>query len=338
MAELVARGARVDANVAHGTALSWAVCADQVDAAAWLLDRGADPDLRHDFGGGEDGGAATALHLAARYGCVRTLRLLVARGADRELRDGVRNATPLDWARRAEGEPSAATSTVAVARAILENLAPGPTPDTLSPNPFVDSAHPAIVAFAEQHAGHLPPREAAVVLYGLVRERLRYNPWRVRFRPEDYRASDVLARDPAEGGHCIDKALLLAAACRALGIPSRLHFANVRNHIGTAELERKLGTDLLVFHGYTELWLGGRWVAATPAFNLELCRHLGVAPMEFDGENDSIFQEYDAQGGQFMEYVEDHGSHVGVPFDAMLAQWRLHYPSLVAGGWPERGG
>jgi transglutaminase-like putative cysteine protease len=210
-------------------------------------------------------------------------------------------------------------------------------PRTLRPNAFVDSDHPAIVAYATAIGGGLPARAAAVALYSDVRDRLRYNPWRVGLQPADYTASGVLTRDPTEGAHCIDKANLLAAACRALGIPSRLHFANVRNHVGTAELERHLGTDLLVFHGYAELWLGGRWVAATPAFNRELCEHLGVAPLEFDGENDSIFQAFDSSGARFMEYVEDHGSHADIPFEKMLAQWRLHYPRIMAtGAWPMR--
>lgn len=198
----------------------------------------------------------------------------------------------------------------------------------LTPNRHVDCDHPAVRAFAEDTAGGLPPREAAVALYGVVRERLRYNPWRVRFTEDDYRASSVLLRDPDEGGHCIDKALLLAAAARALGIPTRMHYANVRNHVGTAKLQEALGTDLLVFHGYTELHLGGRWVAATPAFNAALCARMGVAPLEFDGEHDSIFQEHDG-GGRFMEYVTDHGSHPGVPFAHMIREWERHYPHLA---------
>jgi transglutaminase-like putative cysteine protease len=120
---------------------------------------------------------------------------------------------------------------------------------------------------------------------------------------------------------------------RARGIPSRLHFANVRNHVGTARLEKMLGTDLLVYHGYTELWLGGRWVAATPAFNRQLCERLGVAPLTFDGVNDSVFQAYDREAGRFMEYVTDHGTHPGIPFEAMIAEWRVHY-RLRDGEWP----
>lgn len=207
----------------------------------------------------------------------------------------------------------------------------------LAPNRYVDSDHPDIVAFAHAVGGEGEDREIAVRLYDRVRDGLRYTPWNVSLDPSGYLASEVLGRDYATGGHCIDKALLLAALARARGIASRLHFANVRNHVGTASLEQRLGTDLLVYHGYTELWLGGRWVAATPAFNRELCEHLGVEPLVFDGVNDSIFQAYDRKAGQFMEYVDDHGSHAGIPFDAMVEAWRTHYRLTADGQWPGRG-
>ena len=207
------------------------------------------------------------------------------------------------------------------------NAPPDIDPATTVPNRFVDSDHPAVIAFAMDHGRGLPAREAAIALYYAVRDGWRYNPYDVALTPDGYTASGVLGRDPAQG-HCIDKALLLAAAGRALGIPTRLHFANVRNHVGTEKLEAKLGTDLLVYHGYTELHLGGRWVAATPAFNRGLCERVGVEPLEFDGVNDSIFQAYDRKAGAFMEYVTDHGVHADIPFDAMIAEWRVHYAHM----------
>lgn len=200
----------------------------------------------------------------------------------------------------------------------------------LESNRFCDSEHAAVIAYARQHAGpEADPVASAVHLYYAVRDGFRYNPWNVSLEPADFAASAMLGRDPERGGHCIDKANLLAACARVLGIPSRLHFANVRNHIGTEELERKLGTDLLVFHGYVELHLNGHWVAATPAFNKELCAYLGVAPLEFDGRQDSIFQQYDATGGRFMEYVHDYGDFAEIPFDLMIAQWRRFYPGFM---------
>ena len=205
----------------------------------------------------------------------------------------------------------------------------------LRPNPYVDCDHPQVVAYAQTHGRGAGEREIAVALYYAIRDGFRYSPWNVRFEPEAFTASSVLRRGPSEGAHCVDKANLLAASARVHGIPSRLHFANVRNHIGTATLEQRLGTDLLVYHGYCELFLAGRWVAATPAFNAELCVRLGVAPLEFDGREDSVFQEYEGGARRFMEYVEDHGHHPDIPFEAMLAAWRRHYPAIAASDrWP----
>ena len=80
------------------------------------------------------------------------------------------------------------------------------------------------------------------------------------------------------------------------GIPARLGFADVRNHLASEKLLARLGTDLFVFHGFTEFWLAGRWVKATPAFNIELCERFGVRPLEFDGRSDALFHEYSADG------------------------------------------
>ena len=98
MASLVDLGADVNANAFRGTALLWACYADKVDAARWLLDHGADPDLRHDWGGEGHGVAAVAMHLAAQHNCVGCVRLLLDRGADPGIVDGAHGGTPAGWA------------------------------------------------------------------------------------------------------------------------------------------------------------------------------------------------------------------------------------------------
>jgi transglutaminase-like putative cysteine protease len=203
----------------------------------------------------------------------------------------------------------------------------------LTANRFVDSEHPLVSAYAQRYRA-ADEVTTAVALYYAVRDGFRYNPYDVSLNAEDFRASETVQRSPERGGHCIDKALLLAGCARALGIPSRLHFANVRNHIGTAKLEAQLGTDLLVFHGYTELFLEGRWVAATPAFNKELCERLDVPALEWDGRSDAIFQPFSSDGTRFMEYVHDYGSFAGVPFELMVSEWKKHYPTIRNGEWP----
>jgi ankyrin repeat protein len=108
MGELVALGAEVNANAYRGTPLLWAVCMNRVEAATWLLDHGADPDLRHDFGGASHGKGAVAMHLAAQYGCIECLQLLLDRGADAGIEDAAYHATPLGWAEHAGAAGAAA--------------------------------------------------------------------------------------------------------------------------------------------------------------------------------------------------------------------------------------
>src|SRR5437868_15529943 len=144
---------------------------------------------------------------------------------------------------------------------------------------FIDSAHRDVVAFSRRHAKGATERERAVSLYYAVRDEVRYNPFQNFTLDESYRASVCLERGE---GWCVPKAALLAACARAAGIPARVGFADVKNHLTTPQLTSKMGTDLFAYHGYTELHLDDKWVKATPAFNLSLCKRFRVKPLEFD--------------------------------------------------------
>lgn len=200
----------------------------------------------------------------------------------------------------------------------------------LRPGTFIDSDHPRVVEFSQRVAGGTPgDREKAVALYYAVRDEFRYDPYRIDLNPEAMKASALLARGY---GFCIAKAVLLAAACRALGIPARLGFADVRNHLTTARLRRSMGTDVFVYHGFAELRLQGRWVKATPAFNRALCERFGVTPLEFDGVLDSVFQPFDSDGQQYMEYLRDHGRHADLPLEDLRRAFEEAYPRLMSDG------
>lgn len=200
----------------------------------------------------------------------------------------------------------------------------------LRPTEFLDSDSPAVIRFAEQCvSGASSDRERAALLYYAVRDGFHYDPYLLDLRREGLRASSLLARDR---GYCVEKAVLLAASARAIGIPSRLSFYIVRNHLATGRLEQLLKTDYLVFHGAAELLIDGEWQKATPAFNKKLCDLLGVAPLEFDGSGDSIFQEFDHAGGRFMEYVHDYGAFPDLPYETYLEELRKHYPHVFENG------
>lgn len=196
----------------------------------------------------------------------------------------------------------------------------------LSPGRYVDSDHPEVIAFARRHVKGATDVERAVSLYYAVRDAIRYNPFLDFTSDASFRGSVCLQTGE---GFCIGKAALLAACARAVGIPARVGFADVKNHLTTPRLaERMGGTDLFVYHGYTELWLEGKWVKATPAFNLELCRKFRVKPLEFDGRHDSIFHPFDADERRHMEYLRDRGTHADVPVDEIQRVFREAYPGL----------
>ncbi|HPU87326.1 MAG TPA: transglutaminase family protein [Spirochaetota bacterium] len=196
-----------------------------------------------------------------------------------------------------------------------------------SPTWFIESAHPAVVAFARDAAGDGDATARAVRLYYAVRDGIAYNPYRYTFERGPYRASAVLA---AREGFCVQKSILLAAAARAIGIPCRVGYANVINHLSTKRMRELLRTDLFVFHGYNEFHLGGRWVKATPAFDAALCQRFGLRPLEFTGAEDSIFHPYDLAGRRHMEYVHDYGTFADFPFETMVRESLRHYPHIEA--------
>jgi transglutaminase-like putative cysteine protease len=194
----------------------------------------------------------------------------------------------------------------------------------LKPGRFIDSSHPAVVAFAEKHAVGDGEREKAVALYYAIRDGIRYNPFQNFTLDDTYRGSACLQTGV---GWCVPKAALLAACARAVGIPARVGFADVKNHLTSPELTAKMGTDLFVFHGYTELLLDGNWVKATPAFNLSLCTRFRVKPLEFDGRTDSIFHPFDEDERRHMEYVHDRGTFADVPVAEIKRVFAETYPS-----------
>lgn len=196
------------------------------------------------------------------------------------------------------------------------------------PARFVDSDDPDVCAFARTTVREGDDDVAqAQRLYNAVRDDVRYDPYMVGREPSYFRASDCLRR---KRGFCIPKAALLAAAARAVGIPARVGFANVRNHLSSPRLSALIGGNLYRWHSFAELLLDGRWVKATPAFDRALCERFGVWVLEFDGYTDSLFQEYTAAGDRHMEYVENLGTFADVPYDTIVAAFARHHPRWLA--------
>lgn len=192
---------------------------------------------------------------------------------------------------------------------------------------YIESEHERIVQFAQDRTrGAGSDIGRAVRLFYAVRDEFRYNPYCYTFEKEKYRASHTLQ---AGEGFCIQKAILMAAAARAVKIPCRVGYANVINHLSSKKITEMLRTDLFVFHGYNVLFLNGRWVKATPVFDKALCEKRGLKPLDFDGVEDSVFHPYDLEGKRHMEYVHDYGAFDDFPYDMMLQESIRYYPHIA---------
>jgi transglutaminase-like putative cysteine protease len=201
----------------------------------------------------------------------------------------------------------------------------------LAATPTIEAHHPEVKAFAARHAaGGGNDAAKAVRLYYAVRDGIRYDPYTCVMTVDGLKASQTLA---ARRAWCVPKAILLAACCRSLGIPARLGYADVRNHLSTARMRQNMQTDVFYWHGYTSIHLDGTWVKATPAFNVELCRKFRLLPLEFDGHTDSLFHPFDEVGNRHMEYLNYRGEYEDTPIDAIVATFmKLYADSDLTGG------
>ncbi len=207
--------------------------------------------------------------------------------------------------------------------------------DYLQAGEFIDSDNERVRRFAVESGGDAEDAvTTAVKLYYAVRDGIIYDPYYIGRDPRYFRASACLQ---AGRGFCQPKSALLAACARVMGIPARLGFVDVRNHLTTARLDALVGGDVYVWHSYTELYLEERWVKVTPAFNLSMCKRFDVHPLEFDGRSDSQFQEFDCQGNRHMEYVRQRGHFIDLPYEQIIDAFLVHHPRWLVARDKEQG-
>ena len=199
-------------------------------------------------------------------------------------------------------------------------------PAWLAPTWFIDSDSDEVAEFAATArataADDNDHTDVAVALFYAVRDGFRYDPYVRAEGPEDYRASSVAG---TAANWCTPKSVLLTAAARHCGIPARLGFTDVRNHLSSEKLAAKMGTDLFIWHGYTEFLLDGTWRKASSAFNIEMCERFGVKALDFDGTTDSLMHPFDEAGARHMEYVNQRGSFNDLPLDEIQADFDRVY-------------
>ncbi|MET9295709.1 transglutaminase-like domain-containing protein [Streptomyces sp. NPDC003077] len=174
----------------------------------------------------------------------------------------------------------------------------------------------------------MTPVEKACALYYAVRDGIDYEVYGADLSRHGLRASSVI---DGGTGFCVHKSIVYAAAVRSVGVPCRIAYGDVRNHLASERLRKLVGGDVFRYHSWTSVYLEGKWVKATPVFNKLLCRLYKIKPLDFDGRSDSVYHPYDETGRRHMEFLQMHGEFADVPYERVVGGIRAAHPLLFAG-------
>jgi transglutaminase-like putative cysteine protease len=198
----------------------------------------------------------------------------------------------------------------------------------LQPTEFLDYNKKRVSQKAfEIIKGSNSDKEKAIALYYWVRDQIKYNMSSFYMIKANFKASVTLRRGY---GFCVSKAVLLSTFARAIGIPAKIHLADIRNNMVPPETIDLLGTNVFLYHGYSEIYINNKWVKATPVFDNYTAQRAGFLPLvEFDGIHDGILSKYTPEGKLFIEYVKDRGVHIDLPYDEMEHIIKEYYYDYV---------
>lgn len=194
--------------------------------------------------------------------------------------------------------------------------------ECLAPTRFVESTHPEIVARVEALGVHsLEPAARAAALFHHVRDTIRYE-FMAKVTPDEYRASYALREGK---GFCVQKAVLLCALSRAVGVPCAIVLSDLVDESLSPKIARALGTNTMFHHGLNAFHIDGRWLKADASLSPDVTTRKGYRPVEFDGRKDALLPETTLAGSPHAKYVRFHGMYADLPFDQMIAAFMAAY-------------
>lgn len=198
----------------------------------------------------------------------------------------------------------------------------------LQPTEFLDFNRDRVRNKAHEITNGLESdKEKAIALFYWVRDNIKYNMY--TYNPKikaNLKASVTLRR---KNGFCMSKAVLLTALARAVGIPARIRMVDIINHKISPKIIALMKTNVFHCHGISEILINGKWLKLTPVFDKDTALKAGFVPLiEFDGNNDALFDSHDKDGNAFVEYVEDYGTYSELPIDQITEIFTKMYPGM----------
>lgn len=182
--------------------------------------------------------------------------------------------------------------------------------DSVGSTDVIEADAPAIRALAEQVAGDAKGAEAARLLFDWVRDEITYDMAPDVESREDWKATATLERGR---GFCQQKAVLLASLLRARDIPAGVVLQDLLDHKIPAHYVEFIGSQRLELHGLTCAFLDGRWVRLDATLPRSFVERKRYRLVEFDGTEDAVLAETDADGNPHFEILKELGSWADLP-------------------------
>jgi transglutaminase-like putative cysteine protease len=200
----------------------------------------------------------------------------------------------------------------------------------LQPTEFLDFQKDRVKKKANEITDGLKSdKEKAIALFYWVRDNIKYNMY--TYNPKikaNLKASVTLRR---KNGFCMSKAVLLSALARATGIPARIRMVDIINHKISPKIVELMQTNVFHCHGISEILINGTWIKLTPVFDKVTALKAGFVPLiEFDGNNDALFESHDKEGNLFVEYVKDYGIYSDLPIKQIVEIFTKAYPNMFS--------
>lgn len=193
----------------------------------------------------------------------------------------------------------------------------------LEPDFYMDFDRPEIAEkVAEITAGALNRTKAGIALFNFVRDRIVYN-----FAPDLEDASEMKASETLKRGNgfCTQKAILLAAVMRSIGIPSGIVFQDLRDYKLTHAYVNYLGSDILKMHGLTKIYVPDHWIRIDATLDAELVERNGYRLTQFDGEHEALFPATDRAGHPHFDVLREYGFSHTLEKDKFDYYWNIFH-------------
>lgn len=181
----------------------------------------------------------------------------------------------------------------------------------------IDSDHESVRHLADELTlGAAGDVDRVKALFEWVRDEIRYDMGPVLSERSDWTASSTIDRGY---GFCQQKAVLLAAFLRAVGIPSGIGIEVLLDHKIPPHFAEYMGGQHIPLHGYTLAFVEGRWQRIDATLDSALCGRKGYRVVQYAPGSDRQLPTTDLDGKPHVEHLAVLGEWSDLP-DEIVAQ------------------